>query len=120
MWNPGNKFDVAFSTDLDDQIAARTKKVLGDEVARIENDLRNQLNQRIAAKRKEYEALLNQKRDEVMKQVKAYQSLVNDKVALAENKQKELQKKIDDEKKKQEEALKKKGENALKNLFKKK
>ncbi len=120
MWNPGNRFDVAFTTDLDDQIAARTKKVLGDEVARIQNDLKNQLNQRIAAKRKEYEALLNQKRDEVTKQLQGYQSLVNDKVALVENKQKELQKKIDDEKKKQEDALKKKGENELKNLFKKK
>ncbi len=120
MWNPGNKFDVAFSTDLDDQIAARTKKVLGDEVARIQNDLKNQLNQRIAAKRKEYEALLTQKRDDVMKQLKAYQSLVNDKVALVENKQKELQKKIDDEKKKQEDALKKKGQDMLKGLFKKK
>jgi uncharacterized protein (TIGR03545 family) len=120
MWNPGNKFDVAFATDLDDQITTRAKKVIGDEIAHIQNDLRNQLNQRIAAKRKEYETLFNQKRDEVMTRLKGYETLVNDKVALAQGKQKELEKKVDDEKKKQEDAVKKKGQDLLKGLLKRK
>jgi uncharacterized protein (TIGR03545 family) len=119
MWNPGDKFNIAFTTDLDDQITSRAKKVLGDEIARIQNDLQNKLNQRIAEKRKEYESLLNQKRDEVMNRLKGYESLVNDKLALAEGKKNELQKKVDDEKKKQEDALKKKGQDLLKGLIKK-
>ncbi len=118
MWNPGDKFDVAFTTDLDDQLTSRAKKVIGDEIARIQNDLRNQLNQRIAAKRKEYETLFNQKRDEVMTRLKSYESQVNDKLALAQEKQKELEKKVNDEKKKQEDALKKKGQDLLKGLIK--
>lgn len=120
MWNPGNKFDVAFTTDLDDQITSRAKKVIGDEITRIQNDLRNQLNQRIAQKRKEYETLFNQKRNEVMNRVKGYESLVNDKLAMVQGKQNELQKKLDDEKKKQEDAVKKKGQDLLKGIFKKK
>lgn len=120
MWNPGDKFDVAFTTDLDDQITTRAKKVVGDELARIQNDLRNQLNQRIAEKRKEYESLFSQKRDEVMSRLKGYETLANDKVAMADGKKKELEKKIDDEKKKQEEAAKKKGQDLLKGLLKKK
>jgi uncharacterized protein (TIGR03545 family) len=119
MWNPGDKFNVAFSTDLDDQITSRSKKVIGDEIARIQNDIRNKLNQRIAEKRKEYEALFNQKRDEVMNRLKGYETLVNDKLALTEAKKNELQKKVDDEKKKQEDALKKKGQDLLKGLIKK-
>lgn len=112
MWNPGDKFDVAFATDLDDQITSRTKKVLGDEISRIQNDLRNQLNQRIAEKRKEFESVLNQKQNDATGKLKGYETLVNDKVAMAEGKKNEIEKK-------QSDALKKKGQNLLKGLIKK-
>ncbi|HEY6950923.1 MAG TPA: TIGR03545 family protein [Bacteroidota bacterium] len=112
MWSPGNKFDVAFATDLDDQIASRTKKVLGDEIARIQNDLRNKLNQRIADKRKEFETMLNQKKNDAMAKLKGYESLVNDKLAMVQNKKNEIEKK-------QTDALKKKGQDLLKGLIKK-
>jgi len=120
MWNAGDKFDVAFATDLDDQITSRTKKVVGDEIARIQNDLRNQLNRRIAEKRKEFENLYNQKREEVMARLKTYEGLVNEKLAMVENKKKELENKVEEEKKKQTDALKKKGEDLLKGILKKK
>ncbi|HTP13076.1 MAG TPA: hypothetical protein VMM37_05580, partial [Bacteroidota bacterium] len=119
MWNPGDKFNIAFTTDLDDQITSRAKKVVGDEIARIQNDIKSKLNEKIAEKRKEYETILNQKKEEVMSRLKGYESQVNDKLAMAESKKNELQKKFDDEKKKQEDAVKKKGQDLLKGLIKK-
>jgi uncharacterized protein (TIGR03545 family) len=118
MWKNENKFDVAFATDLDDQLASRTKKVLGDEVAKIQADLRNKLNAKIAEKRAEVEKLLNEKRDMVTKKVKEYETMVNEKLALVEAKKKEIENRIDQEKKKQTGDVEKKAKDALKNIFK--
>ena len=115
MWNTGGPFDVAFSTDLDGQIAARTKQVIGAEIARLQNEVRAKLNQRIAEKRQEYEKLFNEKKEEVMERLRGYENLVKEKLALVEGKKKELE----EEKKKQEEAFKKKGVDVLKGILKK-
>ncbi len=119
MWKDADKFDVAFSTDLDDQLASRTKKVLGDELAKLQNEIRARVDGAIAAKRREVMALYDQKRTEVMGKVKSYETMVNEKVAMVEKKKKELEDKVNAEKKKQEDALKKKAGDALKGLFKK-
>jgi uncharacterized protein (TIGR03545 family) len=119
MWRNENKFDVAFATDLDDQLASRTKKVIGDEVTKIQNDLRNKLNAKIAEKRAEVEKLFNEKRDMVMNKVKEYETMVNEKLALVESKKKEIENRIDQEKKKQTDDVTKKAKDALKGLFKK-
>lgn len=118
IWRDQNKFDVAFATNLDDLLASRLKKVIGDEIARIQNDLRNKLNAKIAEKRAEVEKLYNAKREEVMGKVKEYESLVNDKLAAVEAKKKELQNRIDQEKKKQTDDATKKAKDAIKNIFK--
>ncbi len=112
MWDPGNKFNVAFSTDLDQQLASRAKSVLGNELAGFENNLRDKLNQQIAQKKKEYEALLTQKKDQAMSQLKGYQTYVNDQLAMVQGKENEIQKK-------QEDALKNKAGDLLKGLIKK-
>ena len=63
MWKEEQRpFDVAFSTDLDDQLSSRAKRVVGDEVTRIQNEIRAKVNDRIAAKRKEVEELYQKKR----------------------------------------------------------
>jgi len=129
MWSNKDKFDVAFATDLDDQLATRTKKVLGDEVAKIQNDIKNKLNAQLAAKRAEVEKLYADKRDMVLAKVKEQENLVNEKLAMAESKKKEIedrieqekrkqldeaQKKLDEQKKKAEDELKKKAKGLLK------
>jgi uncharacterized protein (TIGR03545 family) len=119
LWNTGGKFDVAIATDLDDQIASRAKKVVGDEVARIQNEIRTKVNERVAAKRKEFETLFNQKRDEVTARLKSYEGQVKEKLAMVEGKKKEVENKIDEETKRQTEGVKKKAEEAIKGLFKK-
>ena len=119
LWNSGGNFQIGFSTDLDDQIASRTRKVIGDEVARIQNEIRSKVNARIAEKRKEFETLFNQKKEDVTSRLKGHESQVNEKLAMVEEKKKEVESKIEEEKKKQTEGVKKKAEETIKGLFKK-
>lgn len=112
MWNTGGPVDVALITDLDDQLAARTKKVIGDELTRLQNDIRAKVNQRIAEKRAEFERIFNQKKEEALSRVRSYESLMNQSLASLDGKKKELDARI-------EQAKKKGLEDALKGLFKK-
>ncbi len=120
FWKTGEKLDVAFETDLDNLLAEKTRKVIGDEVRRLTNELRQKLDRKIAEKRREVEELFNQKKQEMTSRLRAYENLLNEKLAFAEAKKKELEERIQGEKKKQEDALKKKGADALKGLLKKK
>jgi len=118
MWRNENKFDVSFTTDLDDQLVSSTKKVIGDEITKIQNDLRNKLNAKIAEKRAELEKLYNEKREMVMSKVKEYENIFNEKLALVESKKKEIENRIEQEKKKQTDDVTKKAKDALKGIFK--
>jgi uncharacterized protein (TIGR03545 family) len=118
MWRNEDKFDVAFATDLDDQLASRTKLVIGSEVAKIQADLQNKINGKIAEKRQEAEKLFSEKKDMVMSRLKVYEGQVNDKLALVDAKKKEIENRIDQEKKKQTDDITKKAKDALKGLFK--
>jgi uncharacterized protein (TIGR03545 family) len=117
-WKNEEKFDVAFTTDLDDQLASRTKKVLGDEVAKIQNDIRARVNAVVGSKRQELEKLFGQRRDDVLGKTKAAESQVNEKVSVVDAKKREVQAKLDAEQKKQTDDLKKKAGDALKKVFK--
>jgi hypothetical protein len=75
------------------------------------------LNAQIAAKHAEVEKLYADKQDMIMSKVKEQEALVNEKVAMAESKKKEIENRIDQEKKKQTNGLTKKGKDALKGLF---
>jgi uncharacterized coiled-coil protein SlyX len=118
MWRNEDTFDVAFTTDLDDQLTSRTKQVIGDEVAKIQNDLRNKLNSKIAEKRQEIEKLIAEKKDMVTNRLKEFENQLNDKGALVEAKKREIENRIDQEKKKQTDDITKKAKDALKGLFK--
>ncbi|MBI3579936.1 MAG: hypothetical protein HY089_11065, partial [Ignavibacteriales bacterium] len=119
FWNTGSRFDMAFATDLDNQLAAQAQKIIGGEIAKLQNEIRMNVDKRIAEKRKEFEALYDQKKNEATARLKSYENLVNEKLAMVEAKKKELQDKVDQEKKKQTDSAKKKLEDALKGLFKK-
>ncbi|OGU66562.1 MAG: hypothetical protein A3C56_03205 [Ignavibacteria bacterium RIFCSPHIGHO2_02_FULL_56_12] len=120
MWKPeGRAFDVAFATDLDDQLSSRTKKVVGDEIARLQNEIRQKLNERIAQKRKEVEGLIQSKRTEVSKRLTEQENRVKEKLAVVEQKKNELEQRVEQEKKKAEDAVKKKAGDVLKGIIKK-
>ncbi len=112
MWNTAGPLNVALSTDLDDQLAARTKKVIGDELAKLQNDIRAKVNQVIADKKAEFEKIFNQKKEEALSQLRSYESLVNQNLSLLDAKKKDLDARI-------QQAKKKGLEDALKGLFKK-
>jgi len=120
FWKETGALKVAFETDLDNLLADRTKKVIGEEVARLRNELRQKLERKIAEKRQEMERLFSQKREEVTARIKSYENMVNDKLAIVDAKKKELEDRVNAEKKKQEDALKKKAGDALKGILKKK
>jgi uncharacterized protein (TIGR03545 family) len=118
MWKDAQKFDVAFSTDLDDQISARTKAVLGAELDKIRADIKNRINSTIAAKRQEVERLYAGKKEEVMSKAAAYESQVSEKLSQVEGKKKELEAKVESEKKKATDSVKQKAGDALKKILK--
>jgi uncharacterized protein (TIGR03545 family) len=119
LWNTSGPLDVALTTDLDDQLTARTKRIIGDEFEKLQNDIRAKVDQRIAEKRAEFERFFNQKKDEALSQLKGYESLVTQNLALLDGKKGELEGRIEQEKKKQTDAAKKQIEDAVKGLFKK-
>ncbi len=113
LWNSGGGFDIALRTDLDEQFARRLREVVGAELAKLQNDLKAKVDERIADKRREFDAVYNPKRQEVEKQLQIYQDLVAEKMAFIDAKKKELTDRLGQEQK---------GtiNDALKGLFKKK
>jgi len=100
FWNTNGPFDVALKTDLDDKIAARVKEVIGAEVTRLQNELRAKFDAKIAEKKREAEKFIADKTAEVERQLTAGQSLINDKLGILESKKKELNARLEQEKKK--------------------
>ena len=119
MWNMAGPVDVALTTDLDEQLTARTKRVIGDEFVKLQSDIRAKVDQRIAEKRAEFEDVFNQKMGEALSQLKGYESLVSQNLALVDQKKKELDARVEQEKKKQADAARKQIEDAVRGLFKK-
>ncbi|MEX0602481.1 MAG: TIGR03545 family protein [Bacteroidota bacterium] len=117
IWNTDEKLQVAFATDLDDQIAARTKRVIGEEVARLQAEIRSKLNARIATERAHYEKLFNDKKEAALNRLREYEQIVNRNVALVDTKKKEVEARIEEEKKKQTDEAKKKLEEQMKGIF---
>jgi len=119
LWNAGGPLDIALSTDLDDQLAARTKGVLGDELSSIQSEVRAKVNQRIAEKQAEFEKLFSQKKAEVLARLHSYEGLLGQNLSLLDAKKKDLDARVEQEKKKQTDAVKKQVEDGLRGLFKK-
>jgi len=99
LWKKEGGVDVAFTTDLDEQFAGGITAALGAELTKLQNEIRAKVEAAVAAKRQEFEALYARKRDEVQKQLESYQGLINEKTALLENTRKDLQARLEKQKK---------------------
>jgi len=112
LWNTGGKFDMALQTDLDEKIAARASAALGAEFAKAQDALKAKLDGVIAPKKAEVMKLVGDRTADIQKQLGAYGAVINDKLALADAKKKELTDRL---------TKQQKGNvgNALKNLLKK-
>ncbi len=111
LWTTGEGMDVALATNLDDQIAAGVKGVVGEEFTKLQNKLKSALDEKIGEKRKEFDQVFNTKKDAIEKQLTAVQGLVSQNLGMVDAKKKELTDKLEKEKKGQV-------NNALKKLFK--
>lgn len=117
MWKVEDQFKMAFETDLDNQLLARTKQVLGAELARLQNEIKNRVDQEINAKRKELEKLYTEKRETIQARLREYESIVTEKVASIENTKKELEQRIESEKNKKTDEVKRKAGETIKKFL---
>jgi uncharacterized protein (TIGR03545 family) len=99
IWNTGGGIDLAITTNLDDELAARVKAVLGAELTKLQNELRSRLDAIVEQKRVEVERLVAGKKAELEKTLQTYETLINEKTAFMEAKKKELTDKLEKEKK---------------------
>ena len=99
VWKTDSGMDVALATDLDEQFTNRVKAVLGAELNKVQADLRARVNAVIAQKRQEFEALYSARKAQVEQQLAQYQAIVNDKISIVESKKKELEDRLENEKK---------------------
>ncbi len=120
LWEKDQALRIALQTDLDDQLANETRRVIGEEVDRIQRELKAKLDQKIAAKRQEFQRIYQQKRAEGLARAKELQEISSRSLALVDTKQKEISARIDEETKKQSDAAKKMLQDAAKGLLKKK
>jgi len=111
-WKTDSGMDVALATNLDEQFTNRVKAVLGAELTKVQADLRARVNAVISKKRQEFEALYAARKSQVEQQLAQYQSIVNDKISLVDSKKKELEDRLEKEKKGRI-------DDAVKKLFKK-
>jgi uncharacterized protein (TIGR03545 family) len=105
LWKSDSGVDVALRTDLDDQISARTKAVVGAEIEKAQARLKARFDALVGAKRAEVEKLVADKKAMIEKQVNALQSLVNEKKAMVDAKKQELTDRLEKEKKGKVEGL---------------
>ncbi len=112
-WKTDAGFDVALATDLDALFIGRVKAVLGAELTKAQAELRARSNAIIAKKRQEFETVYNARKAEVEQQLAQYQALVNEKISMVETKKKELEERLEKEKKGRI-------DDAVKKIFKKK
>lgn len=118
LWRAHRGLQAAFETDLDNQLGAQVRRVVGEEITRLRNELQAKLEKRVAEKRAQAERLVNAKKAEITEHLRGHEVQLREKLGLAESKKAELEQKIAQEKKKQEDALKKKGEDVLKGILK--
>ncbi len=119
FWKNSDKFDVSFTTNLDELVAAQAKRVLGNEIARIQDDLRTRFYAAVTGERAVVESLLRDRNEETAKQLKPYEEVFRSTMASVADKKKELESRVEEEKKKPTEGVKKKVEETVKKLFKK-
>ena len=112
MWNTGGSFDIALATDLDDKLTQKVSAVLGDEIAKLQNELQRKFDALVNDEIRKFNSLYESKLKDVQNQLGDYETLFADKLNIVDGKKQELLAQLDKQKK---------GflEDKLKGLFKK-
>jgi uncharacterized protein (TIGR03545 family) len=115
---PADALKLHIGSNLDNIFAARANELVRASFARAQQEIRLRLNQEAAKRRQQVEALLAEKQKLVMAELNKYQTLLDEQLAVVENKKKEIEKRIEEEKKRATGEAKKKLESTVKGLIK--
>jgi uncharacterized protein (TIGR03545 family) len=99
LWTTGKNVAMALATDLDEQIAAKVKAVVGAEFTKLQNDLKTKLDSKIAEKRKDFDDFYAAKKGAAEKQISAVKAQIDQQTSAMDAKKKELTDRLEREKK---------------------
>jgi uncharacterized protein (TIGR03545 family) len=88
---------LQISSNLDEMFAARLRDALKENLDRAQQEIRARIDQEVATHRQQVEALWAEKQKLIMTELNQYQAMVDEQVAVVENKKKEFEKRIKDE-----------------------
>ncbi|MFQ5771169.1 MAG: TIGR03545 family protein, partial [bacterium] len=106
---------LKINSNIDNLLAQRIKGVLGESVQIAQAEIRTRLHAVVEPKRQEALALVRDRQNQITSEIAKYETQVNDKLAIVDEKKKKIEEKIAAEKKKGLESVTKK----LKGIFKK-
>jgi uncharacterized protein (TIGR03545 family) len=90
VWNTSGNFDVALSTDIDDKLMQKVSSVVGEEIAKLQNELQVKFNNLVQDEIQKFEKNYKSKFDDIQNQYGSYISLFTSNQNLIENKKQEL------------------------------
>ncbi len=115
---PSDALQIHIGSNLDDIFAARLRDLFTESLGRVEDELRQRLNQEAARRRRQAEALLAEKQKLVMDELNKYQARIEEQLAVLENKKQELEKRLKEEQEKVKGEAKKKLKKTLEGIKK--
>ncbi|MBN2357288.1 hypothetical protein JXO59_14320, partial [candidate division KSB1 bacterium] len=99
VWRKEGGLDASFTTDLDDQFAAGIKRVVGAELAALQNQIRKRVEDEIAGKRRTFERAFSAEKTKVQGRLEEYKALIEENKRMIEEKKKELEARLEEIKK---------------------
>ncbi|MFC2133223.1 TIGR03545 family protein [Bacteroidota bacterium] len=91
LWNTSGQFQLALSTNIDNILSHSLTNVIGNEVAKLQNELKAKFNSVIAPQKAEFDNFYSEQVNHIQSQLGSYQSLLGNNQILVEGKKKELQ-----------------------------
>lgn len=105
---PVERPGLKISSNIDNVLARRIKGVIGESVQQAQAELRQRFQAIVGPRKQEALALLNNRGDQIRSELARYEKLIDDKLAVVNDKKKEMEAKIAKEKKKGLESVTKK------------
>lgn len=99
MWNTSGSFDIALSTDLDERLAQRISALIGEEIKKLQNELRQKFDAVVQREIQKFDAFYKSKLNDIQNQIDNYQTLVANNLNVVENKKQELLAQLEKQKK---------------------
>lgn len=98
LWNTGGPFDIALSTDLDEVLTQRISSVLGEEVDKLQLQLKQKFDAVVQNELKKFNEMYKAKLADINNQLNGYQTLITEQLNLVESKKQELTDQLDKQK----------------------